>query len=223
MRWRVWKLGKEEVPYLCLDCGYRIHHWAKTWWHREHVHGDPSYASLEDTCIGSFKDLPASKMVQYAAFLHPFKRRFDLTHTDTSALEPSTTSDNSNKWAKYGNIDGIPVNNPNETSHPEGNSSCEEPEVGKEKQMPNMEENNSKGDSDSEDKRGLMKSDTDSNTDSISITCWKRAKRNKIPEVEAPNKDDALDPPTRGECSPSDVLKTANQVADTIATGMKDL
>ena len=42
-------------------------------------------------------------------------------------------------------------------------------------------------------------------------------------EVEVPNKDDAVDPPTRGECSPSDVLKTANQVADTIVTGMKDL
>ena len=63
------ELGKEEVPYLCLDCRYRIHHWAKAWWHKEHVHGDPSYASLEDTCIGSFKDLPASKMVRYAAFL----------------------------------------------------------------------------------------------------------------------------------------------------------
>ena len=61
---------------------------------------------------------------------------------DTSALEPSTTSDNSNKWAKYGNIDGIPVNNPNETSHLEDNSYCEEPEVGTEKQMPNMDENN---------------------------------------------------------------------------------
>ena len=50
--------------------------------------------------------------------------------TGTSALKPSTTSDNSNKQAKYGNINGIPVNNPNETSHPEGNSYCEEPEVG---------------------------------------------------------------------------------------------
>ena len=42
-------------------------------------------------------------------------------------------------------------------------------------------------------------------------------------EVEAPNKDNAVDPPTRGECSPSDVLKTANQVADTIVTGLKPL
>ena len=153
----------------------------------------------------------------------PFKRRFDSTHTDTSALEPSTTSDNSNKWAKYGNIKGIPVNNPNETSHPEGNSYCEGPEVGTEKQMPNMDENNSNGGSDSKDERGLTKSDTDSDTDSIATTCWKRAKRNKMPEVEAPNKDNAVDPPTRGEYSPSDVLETANQVADTIVTGMKDL
>ena len=71
--------------------------------------------------------------------------------------------------------------------------------------------------------RGLTKSDTDSDTDSIATTCWKRAKRNKMPKVEAPNKDNAVDPPTRGECSPSDVLETANQVADTIVTGMKDL
>ena len=211
------------MPYLFLDCGYRIHHQAKAWWHRKHVHGDPSYVSLEDTCIGSFKDLPASKMVSYAAFLHPFKRRFDSTNTDSSALEPSTTSDNSNKQAKYGNINGIPVNNPNETSHPEGNSYCEEPEVGTEKQQPNMDENSSNGGSDSEDKRGLTKSDTDSDTDLIATTCWKRAKRNKMPEVEAPHKDNAVDPPTRGECSPSDVLKTANQVAHTIVTGMKDL
>ena len=35
--------------------------------------------------------------------------------------------------------------------HPEGNSYCEEPEVGTEKQMPNMDENNSNGGSDSED------------------------------------------------------------------------
>ena len=76
------------------------------------------------------------------------------------------------------NIDGIPVNNPNETSHPEGNSYCEEPEVGTEKQMPNVDENNSNGGSDSEDKRGLTKSDTNSDTDSIATTCWKRAKRN---------------------------------------------
>ena len=103
----------------------------QVWWHRKHVHGDPSYASLEATCIGSFKDLPVSKMAHHAAFLCPFKRRFDSTRTDTSALEPSTTSDNSNKQAKYENIDGIPVNNPNETSHPEGNSYCEEPEVGR--------------------------------------------------------------------------------------------
>ena len=61
-------------------------------------------------------------MVQHAAFLCPFKRRFD-------SLEPSKTSDNSNKQPKYGNINGIPVNNPNETSHLEGNFSCEEPEV----------------------------------------------------------------------------------------------
>ena len=126
-------------------------------------------------------------MVRYAAFLHPFKRRFDSTHTDTSALEPSTTSDNSNKWAKYGNINGIPVNSPNETSHPEGNSYCEEPEAGTEKQMPNMDENNSSGGSDSEDERGLPKSDTNSDTNSIAATCWKRAKRNKMLEVEAPN------------------------------------
>ena len=86
-----------------------------------------------------------------------------------------------------------------------------------------MDENNSNGGSDSKDKRGLTKSDTDSDTDSIAITCWKRAKRNKMPEVEAPDKNNAVDPPTRGECSPSDVLKTANQVADTIVTGMKDL
>ena len=148
------------------------------WWHREHVHGDPSYASLEDTCIGSFKDLPASKMVHHAAFLHPFKGRFDSTHTDISTLESSTTSHNSNKWAKYGNIDGIPVHNPNDTSHPEGNFSCEEPEVGAEKQMPNMDENNSNGGPDSKEERGLTKSDTDSDTDSIATTCWKRAKRN---------------------------------------------
>ena len=57
------ELDKEEVPYLCRDCVYQIHHWAKAWWHREHVHGDPLYVSLEDTCIGSFKDLSASKMV----------------------------------------------------------------------------------------------------------------------------------------------------------------
>ena len=162
-------------------------------------------------------------MVCYAAFLHPFKRRFDSTYTDTSALEPSTTSDNSNKQAKYGNINGIPVNNPNETSHLEGNSSCEELEVGSEKQMPKVDENNSKGGSDSEDGRGLMKSDIDSDTDTIATTCWKRTKRNIMPEVEAPNKDYAVDPPTRGECSPSDILKTANQVAETIATGIKDL
>ena len=36
-------------------------------------------------------------------------------------------------------------------------------------------------------------------------------------EVEALNKDNAVDPPTRGECSPSDVLKTANH---TIVTGV---
>ena len=73
--------------------------------------------------------------------------------------------------AKYQNIDEIPVNNPNETSHPEGNSYCEEPEVGTEKQMPNMNENNSNGGSDSKDKRLLTKSDTDSDTDSIATTC----------------------------------------------------
>ena len=44
-----------------------------------------------------------------------------------------------------------------------------------------------------------------------------------MPEVEAPNKDNAVDPPTRGECSPSDVLETANQIAGTIVTGVKDL
>ena len=162
-------------------------------------------------------------MVQYAAFLHPFKRIFDSTHTDTSALEPSTTSDESNKWAKYGNIEEIPVNNPNETSHLEGNSSCEEPEVGTEKQMPNMDENNSNGGFDSGDERGLTKSDTNADTDSIATTCWKRAKRTKMLQLESPNKDDAVDPPTRGECSPSDVLNTANQVAETIVTGVKDL
>ena len=97
--------------------------------------------SLENTSIGSFKDLPASKMFHHAAFLCPFNRKFDSTHTETSALEPSTTSDNSNKWAKCENIDGILVNNLNEASHPEGNSYCEEPEVGTEKQMPNMDEN----------------------------------------------------------------------------------
>ena len=86
-----------------------------------------------------------------------------------------------------------------------------------------MDENNSNGGSDSEDKRGLTKSDTDSDIDSIATTCWKRAKRNKMPEVEAPNKDNAVDPLTRGECSPSDVLKTTNQVANTIVTGVKDL
>ena len=86
-----------------------------------------------------------------------------------------------------------------------------------------MDENNSKGGSDSEDKRGLTKSDTNSDTDSIATICWKRAKRNKTPEVEDPNKDNAVDPPTRGQCSPSDVLKTANQVAHTIVTGVKDL
>ena len=32
-----------------------------------------------------------------------------------------------------------------------------------------------------------------------------------------------MDPPTRGECSSSNVLKTANKVADTIVTGVKDL
>ena len=42
-------------------------------------------------------------------------------------------------------------------------------------------------------------------------------------EVEAPNKDNAVDPPTRGECSPSDVLETANQFAGTIVPGVKDL
>ena len=57
----------------------------------------------------------------------------------------------------------------------------------------------------------------------IATTCWKRAKRNKMPEVEAQNKDNAVDLHTRGEYSPSDVLKTANQVADTIVTGVKDL
>ena len=89
--------------------------------------------------------------------------------------------------------------------------------------MPNMNENNSNGGSDSKDERGLTKSDTNSDTNSIATTCWKRAKRNKTLEVEAPNKDNAVDPPTRGECSPSDVLKAANQVADTIVTGVKDL
>ena len=44
-----------------------------------------------------------------------------------------------------------------------------------------------------------------------------------MPEVEALNKDNAVHPPTRRECSPNDVLKTANQVADTIVTGVKDL
>ena len=44
-----------------------------------------------------------------------------------------------------------------------------------------MDENNSDGGSDSEDKRGLTKSDTNSDTDSIATTCWKRAKRNKMP------------------------------------------
>ena len=89
--------------------------------------------------------------------------------------------------------------------------------------MPNMDENNSNGGSDSKDERGLKKSDTDSDTHSIATTCWKRAKRNKMLELEAQNKNNAVDPPTRGECSPSDVLKTANQVADTIVTGMQDL
>ena len=162
-------------------------------------------------------------MVHHAAFFYPFKRSFDSTHTDTAALEPSTTSDNSKEWVKYGNIDGIPVNNPNETSHPEGNSYCEEPEVGTEKQMPNRDENNSNGGSDSKKERGLTKSNTDSDTDSIATTCWKRTKRNKMLEVEAPNKDNTMDPPTRGECGPGDVLETANEVADTIVTGMKDL
>ena len=83
-----------------------------------------------------------------------------------------------------------------------------------------MDENNSNGGSDSKDERGLTKSDTDSDTDSIATTCWKRAKGNKTPEVEAPDKDNT---PTRGEYSPSDVLETANQVADTIGTGVKDL
>ena len=77
--------------------------------------------------------------------------------------------------------------------------------------MPNIDENNSNGGSDSEDERGLTKSDTDSDTDSIATTCWKRTKRNMMLEVEAPNKDNAVDPPTRGKCNPSDVLKTANQ------------
>ena len=86
-----------------------------------------------------------------------------------------------------------------------------------------MDENNSNGGSDSGDERGLTKSDTNPDTDSIATTCWKRAKRNKMSEVEAPNKDNAVDPPTRGECSLSYVLKTANQVADTIVTGVKDL
>ena len=95
--------------------------------------------------------------------------------------------------------------------------------MGTEKQMPNMDENNRNGGSDSKDERGLTKSDTDSDTDSIATTCWKRAKRNKMPEVEAPNKDNAVDPPARGECSPSDVLETSNQAADTIITGVKNL
>ena len=60
-----------------------------------------------------------------------------------------------------------------------------------------MDENNHKGGSDSEDERGLITSDTDSDTDSKATTCWKRAKRNKMPEVKVPNKDDAVDPPTR--------------------------
>ena len=60
-----------------------------------------------------------------------------------------------------------------------------------------MDENNSNGGSDSEDERGLTKSDSD--TDSIATTCWKKAKRNKTVEVEAPNKDESVDLPTRGE------------------------
>ena len=89
--------------------------------------------------------------------------------------------------------------------------------------MLNMDENNSNGGSDSNYKSILTKSDTNSDTDSIATTCCKRAKRNKMPEVEIPNKDNAVDPPTREKCSPSDVLETANQVADAIVTGVKDL
>ena len=63
-RWQVLQhclydeLTEREVPYSCRDCVFRATHRGKAWQHRANVHNDPAYARLEDTCSGTFEDLP---------------------------------------------------------------------------------------------------------------------------------------------------------------------